>query len=66
MLSPSEALYGFSAWLTCRKQKIVMSSSDDAAPVAELVAEFCKVNNLPEPIEGWQNNLVHPHAKGNG
>ena len=59
-LSASEAVYGFAGWLTSREEKTVMSSSDDAAPVAELVEEFCKENNLPEVTEGFPKNLTHP------
>ena len=65
-LTASEAVYGFAAWLTCRKEKTIMSSSDNAAPIAELVAIFCKENNLQEPRNGWQNNLIHPSGKCSG
>lgn len=59
-LNPSEAVYGFAAWLTCRKEKTIMSASDDAAIIADLVAQFCEVNNLPEVSKHWANNLIHP------
>ena len=59
-LNPSEAVYGFAAWLTCRDEKTVMSASDDAAVVADLVVQFCQVNNLPEVSGDWPNNLIHP------
>lgn len=45
----SEALYTFVGWLTTRKERLVLSSADDAAPVAELVDKFCVVNEIPEP-----------------
>ncbi len=64
ILNPSEAVYGFAAWLTCRKEKTVMSASDDSAIIADLVAQFCKVNNLPEISEHWPSNLIHPLKKG--
>jgi len=40
-LNPTEAVYGFAAWLTCRNEKTVISASDDAAPICELVKQFC-------------------------
>ncbi len=45
-LSASEALFGFAGWLTSRPERTVMSSKDDAACVADLVGEFCDVNNI--------------------
>jgi hypothetical protein len=59
-LSASEALYGFVGWLTTRNEPITMSASDDAGKAADLVSEFCKVNTLAEPREGWEHNLFHP------
>ena len=56
----SESLYGFCGWLTTRQQKTVMSSKDNAAPIAELVKEFCETNNLPDPREGWEKKITHP------
>jgi len=60
MLTASEALYGFMGWLTTRKDAVTFSCRDNAAVAADLVAEFCKTNHLPEPREGWANDLVHP------
>ena len=63
ILNPSEAVYGFAAWRTCREEKTVMSSGDDAAVIADLVAQFCKVNNLPAISEHWPSNLIHPSGE---
>ena len=65
-MNASEALYGFAGWLTTRKEKTIMSSSDDAAPIAELIQRFIDENSLPEPREGWANNLIHPSGEGSG
>lgn len=65
-LTAAEAVYGFAGWLTCRTDKTVMSSSDDAAPIAELVAAFCKENNLEDPRDGWESNLIHPSGECSG
>ena len=60
-LNGSESLYGFCGWLTTRKEKTVMSSSnDDCVSIVLLVDEFCKANNLTEPREKWGDNLTHP------
>ena len=59
-LTASEAIFGFAGWLTTRPKKTVMSSSDDAAPIVELIQQFCEVNNLDEARDGWENNLTHP------
>jgi len=65
-LNPSEAVYGFAAWLTTREDKTVMSAADDSAPITELVKQFCEVNNLPDVSEQWPNNLIHPSGAGHG
>ena len=60
-LNASEAIYGFCGWLTTRKEKTIMSSRNDAAPIAELIKEFCKANKLKEPRDNWEKNLIHPN-----
>jgi len=62
-LNPSEAVYGFAAWLTCRSEKTIMSATNDAAPIVNLVAQFCKANNLPDVSADWPNNLIHPSGE---
>lgn len=65
-LTASEAVYGFAAWLTTREKKTVMSSTDDAAPIADLVSQFCKENKLETPRDGWEFNLIHPSGECSG
>lgn len=62
-MNASEAVFGFCGWLTSREEKTVMSSSDDAAPIANLIQEFCDENKLEEPRDGWENNLTHPSGE---
>lgn len=62
-LNPSEAVYGFAAWLTVRSEKTVMSASDNAAPITDLVKQFCKINNLPAVSDSWPHNLIHPSGE---
>ena len=62
-LSGSEAVCGFCAWLTTRKEKTIMSSSDDSAKIADLANEFCKTNKLKDPSDKWADNLIHPSGE---
>ena len=62
-LKPSEAVFGFAAWLTTREQPITMGSSNDCAPVAELVGRFNKTNKLEDPKDKWADNLKFPNKK---
>ena len=59
-LTGSEAVFGFCAWLTTRKEKTVMSSVDDAAPIVELIKAFCDENKLPDPRENYTDYLTMP------
>jgi len=60
MLSASEAIWGFVGWLSSRSEVVTLSAKHEVPPVVDLVVEFCKANNLPEPRDGWAENLVHP------
>ena len=59
-LTASEAVFGFCGWLTSRKEKTVMSSSDNASPIAELIGQFCDENRLDEPRDNYTDYLTHP------
>jgi hypothetical protein len=59
-LSASEALFGFTGWLTTRAERTVMSGKDYAGPIAELVQRFCDENSLVKPRDGWPRWLKHP------
>lgn len=56
-LNGSEAVYGFAAWLTTRKEKITLSASHNAAEICDLVQRFCKANNLSEVSKNYPDNL---------
>lgn len=62
-LNPSEAVYGFASWLTVRKQSLTVGSMHDAAPVAQLVKEYCEAQQLPPVSENYPKNLI---AMGTG
>lgn len=59
-LSASEALFGFVAWLSTRDEAVTLGAHHDCAVWPPLIAEFCRVNDLREPRDGWVRNLTHP------
>ena len=59
-LSASEAVYGFAAWLTCRKEKTVMSNRNVCGDIAILVDKFIKANQLRKPRNHWGRYLHAP------
>ncbi len=59
-LTASEALFGFTAWLTTRSEPVTFSAKHDASVVAELVRQFCDTNNFAEPRDCWTDSLKHP------
>lgn len=62
-LIASEGIFGFAAWLTCRKKAITLSSTNDCSEIAKLVELFCYENELESPRSGWENNLKHPSVE---
>ncbi len=59
-LTASEALFGFMAWLSGRKDVVKIGSSEECAGLPSLIQTFCDENKLKDPREGWENNLIHP------
>jgi|GEM_PF-642057 len=57
-LSASEALYSFVSWLTGRKELVAFGASLNAAPAAQLVSAFIKVNKLPETRPDWHKRII--------
>lgn len=49
----TEYLYAFTGFLTSREKPIIFSKHHNAAPIAELVAEFIKANRMPKPRPDW-------------
>lgn len=62
-ISASEALYGFCGWLTTRDEVVELSSTKDAAPIAELIGRFCTVNKLQEPRVNYTDYYILPKEK---
>ena len=59
-MTASEAIFGFCAWLTTRKEKTVMSANDNCSKIADSIKEFCKTNKLIDPRDNWTDLLTHP------
>lgn len=59
-LTATDALFGFSGWLTSREEVISMGSSEDCAPVIEVISAFLDANNLPYPSDNYPDNFVCP------
>jgi hypothetical protein len=63
--NPTEAIYSFVAFLTTRNKELILSSHNDAAPVAELVGKFIEANNLPKTMDSddWSNWIAPPNTE---
>ena len=62
-MNSSEALYGFGAWLTTRKEAVTFSAKHDAGKMADLVSIFIEENGLPEVRDNWTTHLIHPSGE---
>ena len=60
-ITASEAVFGFAAWLTSHRESVTIGSNHDASIIADLVAEWCKANELDDPREGiFPDNIIQP------
>jgi hypothetical protein len=58
------ALFDFMGWLTSRKERIVLSSADNASPAVEVITEFAKMRGLSlddAKVQDW--NTAPPQRK---
>lgn len=63
-ITASEALYGFIGWLTCRMEAVTLSAVHDAAIAADLVKQWCEVNDIPPPRDGiYPGNITQPEPQ---
>lgn len=54
-------LFDFMGWLTSRKERLVLSSSDEASPAVEAITEFAKMRGLSladADVQSWQQALA--------
>ncbi|MCY1186638.1 hypothetical protein D9M73_275300 [compost metagenome] len=56
------ALFDFGGWLTTRDKQLVVSATDNAAPMADALADFCVMRGIDHkselPILSWQEWLA--------
>jgi len=58
----TEAVFGFAAWLTTRKESITASSKHSAVPWADAVADFTLENGFPDITGNYPGNIVFPES----
>jgi hypothetical protein len=59
----SGLLFDFIGWLTTRKERLTLSSADNAVPAVEAIREFAKLRGLhleDAQVETWQAILASP------
>jgi len=61
--NPKETLFAFMGWLTIRRERVTLSSTDDAGIACDLIEQFSKRHGLAEPRDGWENAIV-PESGG--
>lgn len=52
------ALFDFMGWLTSRKERIVLSSADEASPAVDAIRDFAKMRGLSlddAKVQDWQD-----------
>ena len=55
----SGALFDFMGWLTSRKERLVLSSADNASPAVEAITEFAKMRGLSlndAKVQDWNTS----------
>lgn len=62
---PSEAVYGFAAWLTCRDHVVTLGSTCDAAPAADLAKTFIMSQGFEDVRDGIYPRNLKPYPKDN-
>ncbi len=57
------ALFDFMGWLTSRKERLVLSSADEASPAVDAIKDFAKMRGLSlddARVQDWQDNTTPP------
>ena len=60
------ALFDFMGWLTTRKERLVLSSTDNASPAVESITEFAKMRGLSlddAKVQDWNTSLPQQQAE---
>jgi hypothetical protein len=54
------ALFDFMGWLTSRKERLVLSSADEASPAVDAIRDFAKMRGLSlddAKVQDWQKKI---------
>ena len=57
------ALFDFMGWLTSRKERLVLSSADEAGPAVDAIRDFAKMRGLSlddAKVQNWQDYTTPP------
>lgn len=57
------ALFDFMGWLTSRKERLVLSSTDNASPAVDAITEFARMRSLSltdARVSDWQSMKTIP------
>ena len=60
------ALYDFMGWLTTRKERLILSSTDNASPAADAIKVFAEMRGLSltdARVQDWQNYTTQQQAE---
>ena len=60
------ALFDFMGWLTTRKERLILSSTDDASPAADAIKVFAEMRGLSlndARVQDWQNYTTQQQAE---
>ena len=60
------ALFDFMGWLTTRKERLVLSSTDNASPAADAIKVFAEMRGLSlndARVQDWQNYTTQQQAE---
>ena len=60
------ALFDFMGWLTSRKERLVLSSADEAGPAVEAITAFSKMRGLSlddAKVQDWQDYTAPPQQQ---
>ena len=63
------ALFDFMGWLTSRKERLVLSSADEAGPAVEAITAFSKMRGLSlddAKVQDWQDYTTPPQRPWQG
>jgi len=54
---PSEAIFAFCAWMTCRQEAIIIGAAHNAAPLVPLIGAFIESQEFDEPREDYTDRI---------